>query len=29
MPWTWWYNDATALAGYATMMMMVIPAKQN
>jgi len=23
------YNDATALAGYATMMMMVIPAKQN
>jgi len=21
-PWTWWCNDATALAGYATMMMM-------
>jgi len=20
-PWTWWYNDATALAGYAAMMM--------
>jgi len=23
-PWTWWCNDATALAGYATMMMMMI-----
>ena len=22
-PWTWWCNDATALAGYATMMMMM------
>ena len=23
-PWTWWCNDATALAGYATMMMTTI-----
>ena len=22
-PWTWWCNDATALAGYATVMMMM------
>ena len=24
-PWTWWCNDATALAGYATMTMMIPP----
>jgi len=23
-PWTWWCNDATALAGYANMMMMMM-----
>jgi len=28
-PWTWWRNDATALAGYATKMMMSARAELN